>query len=452
MRVLRLLGLALMVATGTVAAAPLEGAAELVSGSVRQQAGFVVAGADSAELRLPGGARVVATPGSEFRIAPRAQQLQLDPGKKTSVYTVVLRSGRVDVSVPAKSGSAVIVSAPRTVSAIVKSGRVAVSAQANQVATANYEGETIANVGGMALTPVKVRTIRVVDDNGESDRAVVAAPAGLHGQRLFMTGGAESVSVKSLSWDAPQGAVSYRLELFRFGEQKPMAAIDSTAPSITTPLPGLEAGVYRVSVMARDAFGFASPERLESSLHVVSASLPQGAYVDAAGSIRVVPGARVHLFPIEGLEMTYTRSTYMPATSTIGINRNQPATMFLRPVGADQDLPIRFVPRSVRARIEIGPKRPSWPNDPLKISIKLEDPSGQPIPEWLEMMPKVRIGLLDIDVDFRRVGQSVEATLPPRRGPGPWVVRVDVEDQYGYELGRDFVEIAASAKRSTDGA
>jgi hypothetical protein len=27
-------------------------------------------------------------------------------------------------------------------------------------------------------------------------------------------------------------------------------------------------------------------------------------------------------------------------------------------------------------------------------------------------------------------------------GDGPWVVRVEVEDQYGHPLGRDFVEVA----------
>ncbi len=36
---------------------------------------------------------------------------------------------------------------------------------------------------------------------------------------------------------------------------------------------------------------------------------------------------------------------------------------------------------------------------------------------------------------------SAELALPPGVAAGPWVVRVEVADQFGHSLGRDFVEV-----------
>ncbi len=275
---------------------------------------------------------------------------------------------------------------------------------------------------------------------GERQRASIAAPKRLHGQRLFMAG-SEGATVRALSWDATPGAAGYKFELFREGEQKPLHRLETVKPSLPAPLVGLEPGLYRIVITARDGLGFASEQKLESSLHVLTASLPKGSYVDAAGALRVAPDAEVYLAPIEGLEMALRRKKYVPASSTISLPNDQPTTMFLRQAGADYELPIRIVPRSVRARIAITPEHARWPDDPLTIGVALEDPSGQPIPEWLEMMPRVKIGLVDVDVDFHAVGSHLEATLPPRQGDGPWVVLVEVEDQYGYALGCDSLEV-----------
>jgi hypothetical protein len=51
-----------------------------------------------------------------------------------------------------------------------------------------------------------------------------------------------------------------------------------------------------------------------------------------------------------------------------------------------------------------------------------------------------------VPVVFRREGQTFRGVLPPSKGKGPWVVRVEVEDQHGIALGRDFIEVAASAR------
>jgi hypothetical protein len=41
--------------------------------------------------------------------------------------------------------------------------------------------------------------------------------------------------------------------------------------------------------------------------------------------------------------------------------------------------------------------------------------------------------------------------LPQPTGKGPWVVRVEVEDQHGISLGRDFIEIASAPSKEKAG-
>jgi hypothetical protein len=51
-------------------------------------------------------------------------------------------------------------------------------------------------------------------------------------------------------------------------------------------------------------------------------------------------------------------------------------------------------------------------------------------------------------VKFRKKGHAFYGRVPPQPGPGPWVVRVDVSDQFGLALGRDFVEVIRGATRA----
>jgi hypothetical protein len=57
------------------------------------------------------------------------------------------------------------------------------------------------------------------------------------------------------------------------------------------------------------------------------------------------------------------------------------------------------------------------------------------------MVPRVTLGVDALDVQFRQRGRVLHGRVPPQPGAGPWVVRVDVADQFGLPLGRDFVEV-----------
>ena len=54
----------------------------------------------------------------------------------------------------------------------------------------------------------------------------------------------------------------------------------------------------------------------------------------------------------------------------------------------------------------------------------------------------MKLGIEPIEVSFTRDGNRLVGTVPPTAVPGPWVLRVEVKDQFGALLGRDFLEIA----------
>jgi hypothetical protein len=53
----------------------------------------------------------------------------------------------------------------------------------------------------------------------------------------------------------------------------------------------------------------------------------------------------------------------------------------------------------------------------------------------------VTIGIEPVDVVWRSDGDVLRATVPPSKNKGPWVVRVEVEDQFGIPLGRNLLEV-----------
>ena len=94
------------------------------------------------------------------------------------------------------------------------------------------------------------------------------------------------------------------------------------------------------------------------------------------------------------------------------------------------------------AHVAIGPSRAVWPKDAIQIVVELKAKGGQGVPEFLELKPEVMLGIEPVEVAFTRDGNRLVGTVPPTDKPGPWVLRVEVKDQFGALLGRDFLEIA----------
>src|SRR5690242_19075746 len=96
----------------------------LVALATVPRSGFAAPPADNVgHWQLPGDPILRARPGTELRVLGQPQEIEVSAGRKRPVYTVLVKSGSVDVEVPKGAESAVALSAPRKLTVLVRSGR-----------------------------------------------------------------------------------------------------------------------------------------------------------------------------------------------------------------------------------------------------------------------------------------------------------------------------------------
>jgi hypothetical protein len=414
----------------------------LVLGTVSPGAGAHVAGTDGAEWLLPGGARVVAKAGTEFRVIGKPQRLALGPRRDTPGYTVLLRSGNLRVTVPSGGRSAVVVAAPRKTNVLVVSGATSISATNERVAVANAEGETSIGVGSDPLRPLAVGMMREVNGGAGAVRPLAESPRSLDAPALSFAFGAD-VSLGAVSWPAAPGAGSYRVEI-RNDKGRLVASRETSAAAVEQGAFRLTPGKYVARVAGIDPSGLEAARPVEKPLRVVAVTVPERGFVDADGAVHFPAGQAVKIAHAEGVEVTYGAANYfVPAPRTLELMRPEPRLVRFRVPGDRSEAKLWLVPRQVRAQVEFGPKVPVWPHDQLEIRVRIEEVNASgAIAAPDEVRARVLLGVEPVDVSFVRDGNVLRGVLPPQSGKGPWVVRVEVQDQTGAELGRDFIEVA----------
>ena len=411
----------------------------LVLGAVLPTASGVKAGAEGAEWALPGGTRVVASADAELRVIAKAQHLAFAGRKDVPVYTVLLKSGSVRAIVPPAATSAIIVAAPKKASVIVASGEASVIAD-TQVAVANHQGSTSVGVDGQAFRSLPGGTVEVL---GGGRHALLAAPAsaGVRSVVFAQDGRAE---LGAFSFAAVDGARAYRVELRDTKTGRLVTRAETQATNVPAGFAELDPGGYTLRLAAVDEAGFESARPLERSVQVVGLGLPAGGYMDPQGAVVVPPGSRVVLAGSPGLEIGFGQGTFVPAPPSLELLRSEPRFVVFRAAGAADSAELWLVPRKARAQIEFGQRAPRWPGEPLPISVRIDGQNGPA--EWANVKPTVSVGVEPVAVEFKRDGEWLRGSLPARPGVGPWVVRVEVKDRTGLELGRNFIEVAGAAR------
>lgn len=415
----------------------------LSAGSATSDVHGATAGPKGAEWSIPGGPRIVAEPGAVVRVLPTSQPLQLSPSRRVAGYTLVVKSGKVEVRVPANAPSTVVVAAPRQATAIVQSGVLRIAALADSLAMANIEGESSLSMHEGAYRPLGRGRVVVATQKSEDTRDLATAPSAVRGKRLVLVGSG-GARFRGLSWDKVEGADGYRAELVEASTGALLAETRLAGPSLEPAFPAQPPGGYLLRVRALDPSGITTQSVLEVPLWVVRVELPPGAYVDTRGAYRLGVRQRVKLTGAEGLEVA-AGSTFSPAGQSVGLLRDEPTVVRLRIPGTSEVAKLELVPKTVRARIEITPRNAVWPRDPVEIRVRLEDPSGEPVPSSIVATPRVRVNVEDVSLPFARRGSWLQGTLRPRSGSGPWVIRVSVEDEGTQQLGYEFAEVAAAA-------
>ena len=430
------------VSGGIAQAEPAPNRPHLISGSGTSDSGRFKASASGAVFEMPNGAKFRVAPNTILRVSPVSQDLQLTSGPPAKTWSFSLMSGRVDVEMPSSKHNAVLASLGK-LGALVTAGHVTLLVTASETIVANPEGEVRTMLADRWQT-VKVGSVVMLsrDNPSAAAKAGIPFPALNAGQRMFVAPN-DALAMRGFSWAAVPGATRYELRLRRSADGKVVDRRSATGTEFNDPLAPVLPGNYGLSLRSVDARGLESNWSPEAELRVVGVVLPPGGYSDDR-AIYVGAGQQVKFTNTSGLEMTYLgASGYFPATTAVTLYKDHTTIVGFRLPGAPNTATARLEPRNVYADVHIGPQRASWPRDTVSIDIQLKSKSGAEIPSFLRVVPQVTLGLAPIDVTFERHGNVLHAVVPPSRGTGPWVLRVEVADQFGVALGRDFLEVAS---------
>jgi len=224
--------------------------------------------------------------------------------------------------------------------------------------------------------------------------------------------------------------------------------VDQEWRSDSQQLPQLAPGRYEVLARTIDRFGVQSASSEPLTLRVVGAELPEGARL-SQGVIMLGRAGRVKLIGADGLEASYGRaSLFIPVPKDVGLARGESTLLRLREPGKKEELGIKLEPRTLKADVEIGPKTARWPGEALQVTVKLFDHSGKPITDELKNKPQVFVNVGQIDPTWTHSGNTYTTKIAPVNGTGPWVVRVEVSDDFGDQAGRDFIELGSAKTAS----
>ncbi len=416
----------------------------VVAGSGTSAGGVFTAGADGAEYQLPSQARLVLAPGAAVRVFPKSQPLQLGPGAKTTTYSFGLVRGRVDVTVPAKPNSAVLCSVGK-ISAVVSAGQATVLVHGDDATVASVRGDvrTLAGDHWQTLAPATLSHFNGA--RGTAPEPTAAAPLLTPGQRLWFSPG-DPVAVSGIGFGKVDAAEHYELRLRAVdGSAEQRRAVQGTR--LDDPFTPVLPGQYEIDVRSVDAEGIAGSWSNSEPVRVVGVTLPPGGYA-ASGDIFIGKGQEVHFSNIDGLEMTYEGAgRYVPASQAVSLYRGETTLVSFRVPGSAFPTSARLRPRGLYAHVALGPRRAVWPTDAVQIEIELRNKDNEGVPAWVQLKPSVTLGIEPIQVAFTRDGNRLVGTVPPNTEPGPWVLRVEVKDQFGVLLGRDFLEIGKAPPR-----
>jgi hypothetical protein len=399
--------------------------------------------------KLPGGAILRVAPGTQYNLG-RPIKVQLGAsGEMTLADTVQLTSGRIEVDLPnvKKPTTAVLVQAPSKISAVAKGGHSVVIAAPDRVAVAAVSGDMLV-ASGNDWRMLGSTLVREFPRGGAaSDHAVLPAPQVTLSTPVMLSVAGSSTSFQANASPVPR-ANGYAFQLFRVRGTERTLVREAISATPSTTFSAVDPGTYAVDARAIEASGLEGGESAPASLRVVAAELPPGGRLMPTG-ILLPPDERVRLLGTEGVEISYGKAAdFVAAPSTIGVIRGDTTLVRLRAAGSKDELRLTLEPRTLHADVQLGPARASWPHDDVVIAVRVTDASGKGA-EKIELKPTVFVNVSPVDVDWKRDGNLLTGVVPRARDGGPWVVRVEIKDDTGALIGRNFLEVANDARSSS---
>ena len=402
--------------------------------------------AEGTTKQLAGGALLRLAPGAQIELG-RSLKLQLGPPGSAQTLTQVVKliSGRIDIDIPLTKvpKTAVLVQAPRKVSAVAKGGHSIAICDANRVTLAAVDGDMLAASGNDWKTlPAGLVRGFVGHDPAYQEHAVPGVPNLSISQPLLLALGDQAPTVHA----EPSGvkeAEHYQVSVWRTSDKGNDLVRRVDTNGQLADIPGLAAGVYQLTARAVDASGIFGSESAARAVRIVGAALPAGSRYEG-GAILLGARGRVKLVGASGLEASYGASThFVNAPDTVGLTRGEGTLLRLREQGTSDEVRVSLEPRTLRADVQITPNHPRWPADMIEVTVHLFDARGRAVNESVLVKPTVLVDVQPADVTWLRSANTLHTFIPAPNSHGPWVVRVEIADEFGDPAGRDFMEVAA---------
>jgi hypothetical protein len=359
-------------------------------------------------------------------------------------YAAQLTSGRIDVAIDPKqrNASGVLIYGPRRTSVLARGGNVSIIVRPTGIAVGVYAGKEASVSIGSTWKHIAAGKLLVTSAQAPQglESRLPAAPNHVVVNRpvLAMDGAPEPVRA---TWDPVPDAQRYLVNLVNTAT-KTQQVLESNQPTLA--LRGLEPGRYEMRVSAAVAAGLEGPPSESVFVNVVGVQLPPGAFV-SRGKVYLESLQQLTLTNVDGLEATYDRATvYFKASNRASLRGTQATTLHLRMPGSSERASLELVPRALHTQIDISPTLARWPRDKVVVRVQLPRALWE-APE-VKLVPAVTVNNQAVELEWVRTEQSLESVIPaPPNYPGPWVLRVEVADQHGFVLGRNFLEIASTA-------
>jgi hypothetical protein len=414
----------------------------LVGGTVQRGDNLVIAGPQGARYQVPGGGEVTLSAGTKALVVQVPHKLTIGPGQHPWVYSVFLTEGRADVDMgPRKTHSAVFITSSHGLKAIVAQGKLSAVVRGDEASVVNLGGQVLTAVKNRwrGLAPHTVWSIRHRSSKPEVF-PLPGPPRELHADTV-LAAPAGKAALPRLEWSRVDGAASYEVRVVRANKVTPVVTVTTTATYLERQASRLSPGHYQVFVTSMDRRGFRGTSSAPLDLTVVGLVLPDGAFVTDDGSVQLGRGQNVRFAHASELRLSYSGSLgSLSGAEAVGLGRKSERVVLLRRPGTSDGAMFRLCRRQLRAEVVAGPKRLIWPGPAAKIEFELSN-GTRPVPDWVEPQVTVTVNLKPIEASWTKTGSTWRTSVRPRRGGGPWVLRVEVTDQYGIPLGEDFLEI-----------
>lgn len=421
---------------------------KLLSGEVVRLRGQWMSKSQPAELSLPGGGRIRFHDNTEASILTDPQSLMLLPGKKSQTYTIILRRGLVDIDVPEDDSArlAVAVGTSTDLRFVTLSGQFGVKVEGRNVIAVSHHGLTTVSQGPkLARLPTDIK--RTYQGSGFLDGSLLEATSWVGGRRVWIAADGP-VPITGYVWAPVPNAIGYAVTLEDTTTKRRVASTRVREPTLEEFQAKVNPGRYELSIAAVDADGFVSDRRTKLAVSVVGVELPGGAVALPRDTLLLAPEQQVRLTFADGLTLTTAdHKSGVAASEPFGLEGLDRAAILIHPPGGGDTSTLTLVRRQPLVSTWVGPKLATWPEDPVELQVSFIDARGRPTPTSVEPTVHVFVGVDPVSVEWNKQGNLWQARLLPTKVQGPWVVRLEVVDQYGVIIGRDFAEIAKTKSR-----